>query len=151
MQSQDIVEFSEQFLQQQRINQAEISTSLPIRWQGLDMTLSEAKLLIQELEKQHFSLKHTKNTLQQSGAITNIVTTAVGMSAMVTGANLMLFPLLHRVGMITMISGIGLISIGRIIGDGIIQLGTNHQIQTTQQIMADLDVLKMAIINTISS
>jgi hypothetical protein len=152
MQRQNILQFSHQFLEQQRLNRGETSTvlsiNLPIKWQGLEITIPEAKLLIQELEKQLFSLQQTTNSLQQGGAITNIVTTAIGMTAMVTGANLMLFPLLHRVGMMALISGVGLIGIGRVLGDGITQLGTNHQTLTATQMAADLDSLKMAMINT---
>ncbi|ERT08086.1 hypothetical protein M595_1863 [Lyngbya aestuarii BL J] len=117
----------------------------PVTWKGIDMTVEEAEMVIRELEQQKLKLQHSMNRVQTGGEITSIASTALGLTAMVTGVALMAFPPTAIAGAITITSGAGTAGIGKMVGRGVTKLGTNTNTQVIEQIDYYIDSLKEAL------
>ncbi|MEE3715327.1 hypothetical protein V2H45_01050 [Tumidithrix elongata RA019] len=113
------------------------------------MTVEEAKLIIKEFEVQKLSLQKSMNNTQTGGEVTKLASTGAGLAAMVTGAALLLFPPTAIAGAITLASGVGAAGIGKMVGDGVSNIGTNSNSQAIEQIDNYIDSIKNAIISSI--
>jgi hypothetical protein len=149
MNREELVSFVKNLIEANRVEIGQRPRATPIRWKGIDMTVQEAKLAIQELEFQKLELQSSMNNVQTGGEITKLATGGAGLAAMVTGVALMLFPPTAIAGAITLASGVGAAKIGEIVGDGVSDIGTNTNTQAIQQIDEYIDSIKNAIISSI--
>ncbi|MBD2187985.1 hypothetical protein [Pseudanabaena mucicola] len=149
MNREELVNFVQVLIEENRVEIGQRPRTTPIRWKGIDMTIQEAKLIIQELESQKSELQLSMNKVQTGGEITKLASGGAGLAAMVTGAALMLFPPTAIAGAITLASGVGAAKIGEMVGDGVSDIGTNSNTQAIQQIDEYIDSIKNAIISSI--
>lgn len=149
MNIQDIVEFVNQLIEQHRVEVGERPKVTPVTWKGINMTVEEAKLAILRLEVERVHHQKAMNNTQLGGEITKLAAVGTGLAAMVTGAALMLFPSTALAGAVTLLSGIGAAGVGKVVGDGVKDIGTKSNVQDIQQIDAYIDSIKNAIIASI--
>lgn len=149
MNAMDIVELVNQMLERYRSEVGERPETTPVSWKGINMTVEEAKLIIQELEAAKMKYQKAMNHTQVGGEITTIAAGSAGLAAITTGAALMLFPPTAIAGAITLIGGIGAAGVGKVVGDGVIKTGTNSNVQEIQQANAYIDSIKNAIIASV--
>lgn len=149
MNLQDVIELVNEMIEQHRIETGGRLGTTPVTWEGISMTVKEAKLAIQKLEAVKAQHPKTMNKTQMGGEITKLAAIGAGLAAMVTGAVLMLFSPTAIAGVITFIAGIGAAGVGKIVGDGIKDIGSNNSVRGAQQIDAYIDSIKNAIIDSI--
>lgn len=149
MMHQETVSFVSNLIEKHRVEIGERPKTAPVHWKGIDMSVEEAKFVIQEFEAQKLNLQKFMNNTQTGGEITKLASGGAGLAAMVTGAALLLFPPTAIAGAITLASGVGAAGIGQMIGDGVKDIGTNSNTQEIQQIDAYIDSIKNAIISII--
>lgn len=149
MNIQDIVEFVNQLIEQHRVDVGEQPKVTPVTWKGINMTIEEAKLAILQLEVERVHHQKAMNNTQLGGEITKLAAVGAGLAAMVTGVALMLFPSTALAGIVTLISGIGAVGVGNVVGDGVKDIGAKRNVQDIQQIDMYIDSIKNAIIASI--
>lgn len=149
MMHQETVSFVSNLIEKHRVEIGERPKTAPVHWKGIDMSVEEAKFVIQEFEAQKLNLQKFMNNTQTGGEITKLASGGAGLAAMVTGAALLLFPPTAIAGAITLASGVGAAGIGQMIGDGVKDIGTNSNTQEIQQIDAYIDSIKNAIISIV--
>jgi hypothetical protein len=149
MNVQEVVKLVSNLIEQHRVDIGERPNITPVTWKGISMTVEEAKLVIQGLEAAKLKYQSAMNNTQVGGEITILATGGTGLVAMVTGVALMLFPLTAIAGAATLVGGIGLAGVGKAVGDGVREIGTNSNVQALQQIEAYIDSIKNAIIASI--
>jgi hypothetical protein len=149
MNLKNVIEFVNQLIEQHRVEIEERPEVTPIKWEGIGMTVNEARLVIQKLEDKKVQYQKAINSTQAGGEITRLAAGGAGMTAIVTGAALVLFPPTAIAGIITLVSGIGAVGVGKAVGDGIREIGTNSNTQAIEQIDAYINSIKNAIIASI--
>ncbi len=149
MNPKDAIELVSQLVEQHRVEVGARPETTPVSWKGISMTVEEAKLVIQGLEATKAQHQKAMNNTHTGGEITKLATGGAGLAAMVTGAVLMIFPPTAIAGAITLASGIGAAGVGKVIGDGITDIGTNSNVQGIQQMDAYIDSIKNAIIASV--
>jgi hypothetical protein len=149
MMRQEIVGFVSNLIEMHRVEIGERPKTTPVSWKGISMTVEEAKFVIQEFEARKLKLQKAMNNTQTGSEITKLASGGAGIAAMVTGAALLLFPPTALAGAITLASGVGAAGIGKMVGDGVKDIGTNSNIQAIQQIDVYIDSIKNAIISSI--
>jgi hypothetical protein len=145
----EIFGFVSNLIEAHRVEIGQRPQITPVNWKGIDMTVEEAKLVIGEFEAQKLNRQKFMNNTQTGGEITKLASGGAGLAAMVTGAALLLFPPTAIAGAITLASGLGATGIGKMVGDGVKDIGINSNTQAIQQIDAYIDSIKNAIIATI--
>lgn len=145
----DAVKFVNQMLQQHRIEVDKRPEITPVSWKGISMTVEEAKLMIHGFESEKIKYQKDMNNAQTGGEITTLATGGAGLAAITTGIALMMFPPTAIAGAITLVGGIGAAGVGKAVGDGVKNIGTNSNVQAIQQIDAYIDSIKNAIIASI--
>jgi hypothetical protein len=146
MNPKDIVGLVNQLIEQHRAKIGERPEVASVTWQGIDMTVEEAKFVIRKLETEKMQFQKAMNSTQAGGEITKLATNGVGLAAMVTGAALLLFPPTAIAGAITLVSGIGAAGVGKTVGDSIKDIGTSSNVQAMQQLDVYINSIKNAII-----
>jgi len=149
MNLKDTIELVNQMVDQHRVEVGDRPEVTPVSWKGISMTVEEAKLVIQGLEATKVQCQKAMNNTQTGGDITKLAAGGVGLAAMVTGAALMLFPPTAIAGAITLASGIGAAGVGKAVGDGVKNIGTNSNVQAIQQTDTYIDSIKNAIIASV--
>jgi len=149
MNLKDTIELVNQMVDQHRVEVGDRPEVTPVSWKGISMTVEEAKLVIQGLEAAKVQCQKSMNNTQTGGDITKLAAGGVGLAAMVTGAALMLFPPTAIAGAITLASGIGAAGVGKAVGDGVKNIGTNSNVQAIQQTDTYIDSIKNAIIASV--
>lgn len=149
MNREDVLELVHQMLEEHRIEVGGRLEATPVTWEGMSMTVEEAKLVIQRLEAAKPQYQKAGSSTHIGGKITKLASGGAGLAAVVTGAALMLFPATKTAGVVTLISGIGAAGVGKIVGDGVRDIGTHSNGQAVQQIDAYIDSLKNAVIDSI--
>jgi len=149
MNLKDTIELVNQMVDQHRVEVGDRPEVTPVSWKGISMTVEEAKLVIQGLEAAKVQCQKAMNNTQTGGDITKLAAGGVGLAAMVTGAALMLFPPTAIAGAITLASGIGAAGVGKAVGDGVKNIGTNSNVQAIQQTDTYIDSIKNAIIASV--
>jgi hypothetical protein len=149
MKEPDILHFVEEILKRYRAEIFPRPELKSVQWKGIGMSREEAKVIIKELEEQKLILQESMNKVQTGGEITNLASSGAGIAAMVTGATLLLFPPTAIAGVITLVSGAGTAGIGKMVGDGVKEIGKNSNTQKIKQIDDYIDSLKNAIIDSI--
>jgi len=112
------------------------------------MSVEEAKYVMEELEAQKLRLQTSMNNTQTGGEITKLASGGAGIAAMVVGIGLLLFPPTMLAGAVTLASGAGAAGVGKMVGDGVTNIGTNSNVQAIQQLDTYIDSIKNAIIAT---
>jgi hypothetical protein len=149
MVQQDIVGLVNSLIETHRVRIGIRPKTTPVAWKGIHMTVEEAKMVIEKLQVDKLNCQEWMNNTQTGGEITTLASAGAGMAAMITGAALLLFPPTAIAGVITLASGIGAASIGKMVGDGVSNIGINSNTQDIQQIDSYIDSLKNAIISSI--
>lgn len=149
MNPQNIIALVNQIVEEHRSEIGERPKTTPVTWKGISMTTAEAKLAIQKLEEAKLGYQKAMNSTQAGGEITKLATSGAGIGAMVVGAALMLFPPTALAGAITLASGAGAAGVGKVVGDGVREIGTMSNEQAVQQIDTYIDSIKNAIISSI--
>ena len=149
MNLKDVIELVNQLIEQHRVEVGERPKVTPVTWKGISMTFEEAKLVILGLEAAKVQYQKAMNSTQAGGEITKLAANGAGLAAMVTGAALLLFPPTALAGAITLVSGMGASGVGKVVGDGIKEIGTSSNVQAIQQMDAYIDSVKNAIIGSV--
>lgn len=126
MTPQEAVNFVHQLLDRHRIEMGKRPQLTLVMWQGIDMSVEEAKLVIREFEAKRQQLQQTVKRRQMSGNITTWAVGGAGLIVMVVGAVLMLFSATMTAGLITLASGVATAGIGKLVGDRIKGNRTDH-------------------------
>lgn len=142
----DCIAFVNSLIEEYRVNIGGRPTTTPVRWNGIPMSVPEAKMVIQKLEEEKLIYQEQMNNSQTGGEITKLASGGAGLAAMVTGVALLLFPPTAMAGAITLASGIGASKIGEMVGDGVKDIGTNHSLQSISQIDQYIQSIKDAMI-----
>lgn len=143
------IEFVNSLIENYRVQIGGRPRVTPVSWSGIDMSVEEAKMVIRELEKQKLLAQESMNNAQTGGEITKLASGSAGLAAMITGAALLMFPPTAIAGAITLASGVGASGLGQMIGDGVQEIGTNHNVQSIHQLDQYIQSIKDAIIASI--
>jgi len=147
--TENIVGTVSDLIERHRVKIGSRPQTTPVKWKGLSMSINEAKMIIDMLEKEKLDYQQWMNNTQTGGEITKLASSGAGMAAMVTGAALLLFPPTAIAGAITLASGVAASQAGQMIGDGVSDIGTNANKQSIEQVDAYIDSLKNAIIASV--
>ena len=149
MNAKELLEFIRQLIEQYRVEVGDRPDVMPVTWQGLNMTIEEAKLVIQGLEDAKPKYQKAMNSTQAGGDITKLAAGGAGIAAMATGVVLTLFPPTTIAGLATIAAGAGTCGNGQAVGDGVKTIGTSSNNQAIEQIDAYIASIKNAIITSI--
>lgn len=149
MAQKDVVGLVGNLIEKHRVEIGRRPQTMPVAWKGIHMTVEEAKMVIGELEQQKLQFQKSMNDTQTGGEITKLASTGAGLAAMATGAALLLFPPTAIAGVAVMAGGLGASEIGKMVGDGVSNIGTNSNTQSIQQIDYYINSLKDAIIASV--
>jgi len=144
--SENIAQRVSDLIEKHRVEIGSRPKTTPVKWKGFSMSVNEAKMIIDVLEKEKLDYQKWMNNTQTGGEITKLAASGAGVAAMVTGAALCLFPPTAIAGAITLASGVAASQAGQMIGDGVSNIGTNANKQSIEQIDSYIDSLKNAII-----
>ena len=147
--AENIVGTVSDLIERHRVEIGSRPKTSPVKWKGLSMSVNEAKMIIDMLEKEKLDYQQWMNNTQTGGEITKLASSGAGIAAMVTGAALLLFPPTAIAGAITLASGVAASQAGQMIGDGVSNIGTNANKQSIEQVDAYIDSLKNAIIASV--
>lgn len=141
----EVISLISQLIETHRVEVGYRPKVTPITWEGIDMTVEEAKEAIHLLEGEKKRCQKSMNNTQAGGDITKLAVGGAGLATMVTGAALMLFPPTAIAGAITLASGVGATGVGQVVGEGVKDIGTSTNVQEIQQLNAYISSLKNAI------
>ncbi|MDM9384365.1 hypothetical protein QUB80_27210 [Chlorogloeopsis sp. ULAP01] len=112
----DVIELVNQMVEQHRVGVGDRPDITPVAWNGINMTVEEAKLVIGGLEAAKVRYQKAMNNTQTGGDITKLASSGAGLAAIVTGAALTLFTPTAIAGAIILVSGIGAAGVGKVVG-----------------------------------
>lgn len=141
----NVIDFVNELIDQYRVEIGARPETTPVRCKGVYMSLDEAKKVIKDLEVKKINFQERMNNTQTGGEITELATAGAGIATMVTGVALTFF--LPPVGMAVLASGAGVAGIGKMVGEAVINIGTNSNSQAIKQIDDYIGSLQDAIHN----
>jgi hypothetical protein len=145
----DPISFVNDLIEKHRIEIGDRPATTPVAWRGLNLTIEEAKFLINELEAKKKRHQEIMNGTQTGGEITSLATQSAGLLAMMTGVALLLFPPTAIAGAAVLVSGAGTTGIGKMVGQGIQDIGEKSNQQIIRQIDDYISSLKNSLIATL--
>lgn len=126
MTPQEADNFVNQLLDRHRIEMEKRPKLTLVMWQGIDMSVEEAKLVMREFEAKRQQLQQSLNRRKMRGNITTWAISGAGLIVIIVGAVLMLFSATMTAGLITLASGMAVAGIGKLVGDRIKGNRTDH-------------------------
>ena len=109
------------------------------------MTVAEAEWVIRKLETEKRMRQRLNSHTQIGGELTQLASNGAGLTAIATGAVMVLFPPTTVAGFMTLVGGLVAVELGQAVAKGVRAIGSVGRMEEIQHIDTWIDSLTMAV------